>query len=135
MRNHKLQLEEYGISKWEYYELKAFCRQYDAKRSKAADALSLHGQDLSGDPKPNLPTSPIETAAARREVLLKDIHDIETAAEKAGGGNWQTVLIENCCRGISYERLDKTKMPTSKRYTFYLVRREFFYLLSKLRGG
>ena len=135
MRTYAIKLDEYGISRWEYYELKAFCRQYDDKRKQAADVLSLHGQDLSGEPKGNKVGMPTEDAALKRAKLLEDIQLIEQAAADVQGGAWKVSLIQSCCRGIPYAELDQTAMPTSKREAFFKARREFFYILKSLRQG
>ena len=134
MRDYHARLEKYGISKWEYYELKAFCRQYDIKRRRAEDVVNLHGQDLSGDVHgTGTPSDPVAAAAARREPLLRDINAIETAAAQTGGGGWEYAVIENCCRGVSYDVLPKEKLPSSKRTTFFEARREFFWRLKQIR--
>lgn len=133
MRDYNIKLDDYGISKWEYLELKAFCRQYDDKRRKAADILSLHSQDLSGVPHSTISGNPTEMAAIRRSIILDDVLDIEAAAGHVGNGRWFKVLIDSCCRAVPYNLLDKNKMPSSSRQAFFQARREFFWMLKQLR--
>ena len=130
MRNYPLQLDKYNISRWRYYELKAFCRQYDDMRLEADRVISLHGQDLSGMPKSTQASmTPVEAAVLRRDRYLRDIEVIEKAAEAAGGGGWKNALINSCCRGVAHADLDPADMPSSKREAFFAARREFFWIL------
>ena len=101
-----IKLDEYGIDAWEYRELKAFCRQFPAKRRRAR-----------------------RDAAARDDVRL-----IRDTATQTSGGDWAEVLIDNVCYGVSFEHLDQAKMPTSNRNAFFRARREFFYLLFKAKN-
>ena len=100
------------ISRYAYAELRAFCRQYGEKKSRAAA--------LAGE---------------RREALLRDCAMIERAAELAGGGGFYHALILNCCHGIGYLYMDPAILPTANRNAFFRARREFYWLLRQFRSG
>lgn len=121
-------MDGYGIGRWEYYELKAFCRQYREKKRKASDALlTIRSQEQSG-------TSPVEQLVIKRDRLIRDIQMIERAASETAGGGWEHAIISNCCDGVGYAKIDRTKMPSSNQGAFYHARREFFYRLKLIRS-
>ena len=127
MRDRALSMDGYGIGRYEYYELKAFCRQYREKKRKASDILLvIRSQSQAG--------SPVEQMAIKRDRLLRDIQMIESAATETAGGGWEHALVANCCDGIAYSKIDKTKMPSSNQGAFYHARREFFYRLKLIRS-
>ena len=41
MRSYRIKLDEMGITRWQYEELKAFCRQYPEKKAQAAELLGV----------------------------------------------------------------------------------------------
>ena len=59
---------------------------------------------------------------------------IEQAARETQAGAWEAVLMDNACRGVSYEHIDWADMPTSHRNAFFAARREFFSRLDELLG-
>ena len=121
-------MDGYGIGRWEYYELKAFCRQYREKKRKASDVLlTIRSQEQSG-------TSPVEQLVIKRDRLIRDIQMIEQAASETAGGGWEHAIISNCCDGVGYAKIDRTKMPSSNQGAFYHARREFFYRLKLIRS-
>lgn len=121
MRERKVGLSKFGITEWQYAELRAFARQYDEKKRTAAAMLG---------PRRTRRESNIERIVMDREQLLRDVNAIEFAAENAGGGGWKAALLANCCRGIGYTYLDPTTLPTSDRNRFYRVRAEFYCMLA-----
>jgi len=125
MRNRPLNLDAFGISRWAYREMLAFCRQYDDFRREADRLLHERSNGRRFDPTPE--------TAARRETLLSYTRMIEQAAHVAGGGGWEYAIIENCCRGVRLDCLDGSRMPTANRNSYYKARREFFFLLHRKR--
>ena len=146
MREYRLNMSMWGISKWAYEELKAFCRQYPEKKAEAAALLgirsSCHVVEYTvgkGDkrqtlgtvlPRGNATTNPVEDTIMKRLRLLEDCDLIDRVAGEVDGGDWKEALILNCCYGKGYELLDPSILPTSKRNAFFAARREFFYRLN-----
>ena len=146
MRQYPIRLDQYGISKWQYRELKAFCRQYKDKLERAACMLSVGSQrmpesepDDSGLPDASMIRGhggigrPVESLVIRREQLLHDVDMIDEAARFPDGGAWARALICSCCDGVAFEHIPPEYMPTSKRNTFFKARRMFFYKLAQLK--
>ena len=135
MRNYRPAWMEYGITKFRYDELLAYCRQYPEKKAEAASLLGIGGQTLDGMPHGTDVGDPVGRAAERREKLLGDIALIEQCAAQVDGGKWYTALIQNICLRKAYMYLDAEIMPTSNRNDFYRVKKHFFVSLDeKLRG-
>ena len=148
MRNYRLQLGDMGISRWAYEELKAFCRQYPEKKAKASALLGVQGgskvqtaRDDRGHevgvvmPSSGKTSSPTESAAEKRAVLLADVEMIDKIASEVGGGIWHRALILNCCYGLSHECIGQTILPTANRNAYFAARREFYFRLYGARGG
>lgn len=126
-------LDQYGISRWEYEELKAFCRSYEHKKRAARDLLGVGSPDMSGMPKGNTVGRPTESTALKRLKYLEDIELIERAAKETDGGGWYHSLIQNCCLRVAWRFLDPASMPSSDRNAFFKARREFFWRLYQLK--
>ena len=69
--------DDYGISRNRYQELKAFCLQYDEKRSKIKRGISSCVND--GMPKGNYRENPLESNAIRNVQYQKDCEMIKTS--------------------------------------------------------
>lgn len=143
MKERPIRLDSYGISKWRYYELKAFCRQYRDKVHMLSTMDGVGSQRLpdGAEGKPGLPDAsmirgrggigrPVEALVLRRDRLSTDILMIESAAEYPDAGAWKKALILSCCDGIPYEKIPAECMPTSKRISFFRARRMFYYHLA-----
>ena len=130
MNTRNLSLDEYGISRWEYKELLAFCRQYDEKRTRAADLLYRTTGNLSGMPRGSNTSDPVCASAVQRERLLRDCEMIEQAAIAADPGGYQAI-IKNVTQGIVYERSGYL----GGRRQFFEMRRKFFFLLRNRKKG
>ena len=146
MREYRLNMSMWGISRWAYEELKAFCRQYPEKKAEAAALLgirsSCHVVEYTagkGDkrqtlgtvmPRGNATSNPVEDTIMKRLRLLEDCDLIDRVAGETDGGDWKEALILNCCYGKGYELLDPSILPTSKRNAFFQARREFFFRLN-----
>lgn len=146
MRNYRINMSMWGISRWAYEELKAFCRQYPEKKAEAAALLGIRSTDhvveyTVGDgkkrqtlgtvlPRGNATSNPVEDTIMKRLRLLEDCDLIERVAAETNGGDWKDALILNCCHGKGYEQLDPAILPTSRRNAFFQARREFFWRLN-----
>ena len=146
MRNYRINMSMWGISKWAYEELKAFCRQYPEKKAEAAALLGIRSTDhvveyTVGEgkkrqtfgtvlPRGNSTSNPVEDTIMKRLRLLEDCDLIDRVAADTDGGNWAEALILNCCYGKGYELIDPAILPTSRRNAFFQARREFFWRLN-----
>lgn len=124
LRDYDLRLDGYEISRWEYKELLAFCRQYEAKKTKAADLLYKTTGNLTGMPRGSNRSDPVCASAVQRDRLLKDCEMIEQAAIEADADEHQA-LIKNVTQGAPYESCGFR----GARATFFRRRRKFFFLL------
>lgn len=139
-----------GISRFEYDELYAFCRQYPEKKRKAALLLGprsacsvVEYRDAAGCmagallPRGNGVSNPVEAVALKRMKLLADCDMIENAARETAGGRWYTMLIRHVCYGEGYEslkmKLPAEDVPTFNRNAFFRAKREFFVRLKAER--
>lgn len=127
--------DDYGISKHRYQELKAFCLQYDEKKSKISRGISGTGYD--GMPKGNYKGNPLETQAIRNVMYQKDCEMIEQAA-MAASGEIYPYIIKSVANDLSYQFIeyDATlgKIPVGKT-EFYAIRRQFYHFLDLLKSG
>lgn len=149
MREYRINMSMWGISRWAYEELKAFCRQYPEKKAEASALLgvrsSCHVVEYrvgEGDkrktlgtvmPRGNATSNPVEDTMLKRMRLLEDCDLIDRVAAETDGGYWKEALILNCCYGKGYEQIDPAILPTSKRNAFFAARREFFGRLNNER--
>lgn len=103
--------EDYGISKNKKLELKAFCRQYDEKKSK------------------------IKNDHPYKEKYLEDCRIIEEAAIKTNPAIWK-YIIKSATQGVPYETVEYDseygKIPVCRK-DFYGIMREFYYELEKIK--
>lgn len=125
----------HSISRYAYAELRAFCRQYGEKKSKAAALAGVSSPALTGMPHATGISDPVSRAVERRERLLRDCNMIERAASIPSEGAWYHALILNCCHGIGYLYIEPAVLPTTNRNDFFRARREFFWALHQLRDG
>lgn len=125
----------HAISRYAYAELRAFCRQYGEKKSRAAALAGVSSPILTGMPHGSDISDPVTRAAERRERLLADCAMIERAASVPSGGAYYHALILNCCHGVGYVYLDPSILPSSKRSAFFMARREFFWTLWNIKNN
>lgn len=125
--------DDYGISKYRYQELKAFCLQYDEKKNKIKYGLSSMNHD--GTTVSGGIGRPTEQQAINNEKYLKDIRMIEEAAVRANPGIWKYIL-KSVTQGLPYEFIEYDdhygKIPMC-RSDFYGTRRKFFAILNDLK--
>lgn len=134
MREYRINMSRYGISRYAYQELKAFCRQYPEKKAMASSVIMPGAGDRVGSGG-GMPGDPVHRAAAQRERYLRDTDMIDCAARETDGGEWERALILNACYGVGYEYIDPSLLPTSNRSAFFRARREFFWRLYHLKFG
>ena len=135
MREYRIDMSPYGISRYAYEELKAFCLQYPEKRAKADALAGLSGKPLSGMPPNGGGLSTVERAVERREKYMTDCDVIDRAASEADGGRFQKALILHVCYRVPYARIDTAILPTSRRNAFFRAKREFYFLLWQKKYG
>lgn len=140
----------WGISRYAYEELRAFCWQYPEKRKQADMLLGIGGsskietfrQTVDGKvrevgavmPRGGGISDPTASAAMRRDRYLADCDLIDRVARQTDGGGWGNALILNCCYRVGYADIDPSILPTSHRNAFFLAKREFFFRLHEARN-
>ena len=82
--------EDYGISKNRYAELKAFCLQYEEKKSKIKYGISAAQYD--GQPKAHNTGSQTERQAMDNAIYMKDCAMIEEAAIRTNPEIWRYIV-------------------------------------------
>lgn len=127
--------DDYGISRNRYKELKAFCLQYDEKKSKIKRGLSSGQSD--GQPKARSIESQVERQAIENSIYIKDCAMIEEAAVKANPEIWRYIL-RSVTLGLPYEFIEydeeQGRIPVGKT-DFNAYRRLFYNYLNKIKSG
>lgn len=125
--------EDYGISKNRYVELKAFCLQYEEKKSKIKYGISAAQYD--GQPKAHNTGSQTERQAMDNVIYMKDCAMIEEAAIRANPGIWR-YIVKSVTLGLSYEFIEydneQGKIPMCRR-DFYGTRKKFYAILNEMK--
>ena len=127
--------EDYGISKYRYDELKAFCLQYEEKKSKINRGVGAMNYD--GMPKGNYKENSLEAQAIKNVIYQKDCEMIEQAAVAASAEVYQ-YIIKSVTNDLSYrfieydEKLGKISVGKTE---FYAIRRKFYHFLDLLKSG
>lgn len=127
--------DDYGISKHRYQELRAFCLQYDEKKSKIKYGISAMQYD--GQPKGNNIGSQVERQAIENNIYKNDCAMIEEAAIRANPGIWKYIL-KSATLGIPYEFIEYDEelgRITMGKTDFNAYRRLFYYNLDRLKNG
>lgn len=125
--------EDYGISKNRYRELKAFCLQYDEKKSKIRYGITAAQND--GQPRSHSTGSQTEAQAIGNDAYRRDCAMIEEAAVRANPEIWRYIL-RSVTLGLPYEFVEydeeQGRIAVGKT-DFYGYRRLFYYNLHKLK--
>ena len=131
MRRWYIKLDDYGIGRDLYDELRAFCRQYAQKKHTIADVRGgFNDVTISGMPGGGQTGNPTERRALRAMQYQKDLDAIERALGRACAPGLIDAVRENVCEGRRYE-----DMPVPMgRAGFFDARRRFFYELAKELG-
>lgn len=127
--------DDYGISKNRRRELKAFCLQYNEKKSKIQYGISAIQND--GQPKGRSTGSQTEKQAIENDVYRRDCAMIEEAAVRANQEIWK-YIVRSVALGLPYEFIEydeeQGKIPIC-RNDFYGAQRKFFAILNELKMG
>lgn len=127
--------EDYGISKHRYEELRAFCLQYEEKKSKIKRGIS--GISYNATQGGSGTRSPTERAAIRNSIYQKDCEMIEQAAI-AASPEIHPYIIKSVAEDLSYPFVEYDdqlgKMPMGKT-EFYARRKLFYHYLDRLKSG
>lgn len=140
----------WGISRYAYEELRAFCWQYPEKKTQAAMLLGLSGHDnittvhktVGGKtvevgevmPRGGGISDPTAATAMKRDRYLADCDLIDRIARETDGGGWEKALILNCCYRVGLVDIDPAILPTAHRNAFFQAKREFFFRLHEARN-
>lgn len=123
-------MSETRLTRWQYAEVRAMCRQYQELKSEASLLLGPRGVNLNPAPHGGgTHGDPVAAIADRREKILARVALIEQVAHEVEGGRWARALILNTCYGVSWECLPPEIMPTSHRWDFFRARRAFYWRL------
>lgn len=134
-RLREMTWEDYGISRNRYNELKAFCLQYEEKKSKISRLKEQTWND--GQPRGNHEGNPTEQMAIRNAVYQKDCEMIEQAAVAASPEIYK-YIIKSVTNDLSYrfveydEKLGRIPVGINE---FYAYRRLFYHYLDKIKSG
>lgn len=124
--------EDYGISKFRYRELKAFCLQYPEKIEKVQYGLVSHEPTEGHSGRISRPT---ENQAISNSPYIQDCLMIEQAAAAASREIAPWILV-SVTEDLNYEELEYHpelgRIPIN-RFDFYGVRRLFYSILDKKR--
>lgn len=127
--------EDYGISKNRYRELKAFCLQYDEKKSKIRYGITAAQND--GQPRSHSTGSQTEAQAIENDTYKRDCAMIEEAAVRANPCIWKYIL-KSVTLGLPYEFVEYDeelgRIAVGKT-DFYGYRKLFFHYLNRIKIG
>lgn len=127
--------EDYGITKYRYAELKAFCLQYDEKKSRISYIPTTPVQD--GQPKAAQTGSQTERMAIENAVNIRDCEMIEQAATMAAPDIYPYIL-KSVTNDLSYRYVEYDvelgRIPCG-RSDFYAYRKLFYHFLDNLKRG
>lgn len=120
--------DDYGISKNLHDELKAFCLQYEEKKSKIRYGIDEVSKNSN---------RPTEENAISNTVYKKDCEMIEQAAKMANA-EIAEYIIKSVSYDLPYEYIEYDeglgRIPVGKT-DFYGYRRLFFFYLKKIKMG
>lgn len=127
--------EDYGISVNRYKELKAFCLQYNEKKSKINRSIGSAVSD--GMPKGGSRKDKLEAMAIRNVIYEQDCKMIEQAAIAASEKIYP-YIIKSVTQDLSYQLIEYDdrlgRIPIGPN-EFYGYRRLFYHYLDRLKIG
>lgn len=133
MNKRDLRLEDYGISKKRYGELRFFCEQYPEWKDELLEReMPLRGMQYSDMPSAHSQASQTEKIGIAFAEINHKCRMIEEAATQSGN-DLSKYIIKNVCYGKGIAYLEGSMDMPCDRTTFYDRRRYFFYLLNKKR--
>ena len=123
---------KYEISKNRFAELSAFCRQYSEFQKSLNRCYGVKVKAIDGEQGSGGKLSSVEHTADQTESLRDKIDLIESTMKKVceGAEGLYPYMMKCVTEGVSWEY--NTGVPCG-RSTYYLLRRKFFYELSKRR--
>ena len=127
--------KDYGISEERLKELRAFCRQYEEKKSKIKYGTSSSLSD--GMPKGSSQGSPTERQAIENVKYKNDCRIIEESAIRANPGIWKYIL-RSVTEGLAFEFIeydDELGRLAMGKTDFNAYRRLFYAFLNLLEVG
>lgn len=127
--------EDYGISVNRYKELKAFCLQYNEKKSQINRSIGSAVSD--GMPKGGSRKDKLEAMAIRNVIYEQDCKMIEQAAIAASEKIYP-YIIKSVTQDLSYQLIEYDdrlgRIPIGPN-EFYGYRRLFYHYLDRLKIG
>lgn len=136
MNKRDIKLDKYGINKYRYRELKAFCEQYPDWK----DEINNHAyvQGVSYDKESTGNTNAISDRTGKDAMRLlryeKNCQMIEKVAKEADSEIWE-YLIKAICYDLPLRYLISVDNMHLEKSAFYERRRFFFYLLDKEKNA
>jgi len=132
MQNWELKLDEYGISKNRYRELRAFCLQYPEWKEKEAEILDSGTVPQGGPAVKNHISDPTQKKGLA--LILSNVTGkiklIEDTARDVDVILADYLILNVTTEYNSYPDLAKSGMVCSKN-NFYRKRRQFFFYLNQ----
>jgi hypothetical protein len=137
-----LKLDEYGISKHRYQELRSFCLQYNEWRDELKyNTDTVKSKGITDMPLSTSDSNATEDLIIKRQELFDKCSIVEQTLIKAiadtYNGEWEDIypkILKGIVNeGINYNYLDEILNIQCGRNTYYKIRRYFFYLLSKTK--
>ena len=134
-RMREMTWDDYGISRHRYAELKAFCLQYEEKKSKINRGIS--GVKYKDTPGGGTRKDGLEQEAIRNVMYQKDCEMIEQAAIAAAPEIYQ-YIIKSVSKDLPYRYIEYDeklgRIPCGKT-DFYGYRRLFYHFLDMIKIG
>lgn len=130
--------DDYGISKNRYKELKAFCLQYDEKKSRIQYGTNSSPPMWEGGTSGGgFAGKPVERQAIENESYAKDCRMVEEAAIRANPDIWK-YIVKSATQDLPYEYVeydDELGRITVGKTDFYVYRKLFYFYLHRLKIG
>ncbi|MBQ8708360.1 MAG: hypothetical protein IJ523_09770 [Succinivibrionaceae bacterium] len=107
------------LTEWEKNWVRAECRLYEERKKQVRECkLQMRAKNQEN-----------QNPSKKLRALQSEVDRIEISAREVQGGRWYSTLIDNCCRGIPYDKISKEQMPTSHREDYSAAKRQFFALV------
>ena len=126
-----IKLDQYGISKHRYNELKEFCMQYTEWRDELKYKTdTVKSKRITDMPQPTSGEDATAALAVRRLELEDKCKIVEQTAIEASGDMYQ-YIIKSVTEDVPCWYLEDIMGMPYCRSDFYACRRYFFFLLDK----
>jgi len=135
MNKRDLRLDKYGINKYRYRELKAFCEQYPDWKNELNNHAYIQGVDYDKEPISSNGTSDRTGKDAIRLIRYeRNCQLVEKVAKETDTEFWE-YLIKAICYEVPLTYLISVDNMHLEKSAFYERRRLFFYLLDKEKNA